>query len=230
MTQKILFVFISLLLALGITYLSTRDDGLSVPLSEKTLSLAPPIAAPAMSSPPPPARASAPRPPNPGTAPVDRDLPVVERPSPIPLDFSHSVFERRPDGRILKRDVAERANSLHEESEDPEQDLGTVAGLVDAYRTIFRENPIAGTNAEVVAALTGQNPYDLIFVEPEHPAINKAGELVDRWGTPYRFHPVSSILPLEITSAGPDLLFGTPDDLVNVDPTPIGPVEDADNQ
>ena len=52
------------------------------------------------------------------------------------------------------------------------------------------------------------------------------GDEVDEWGTPYRFEPqaADSDPRYLLTSAGPDLSFGTSDDLTNLN-TAIGPSE-----
>jgi hypothetical protein len=72
-------------------------------------------------------------------------------------------------------------------------------------------NPV-GTNAEITAALCGDNALNLDLIPRNHPAINKRGELCDRWGTPFRFHQRSGT-DMEIISAGPDRDFATADDV-----------------
>ena len=106
------------------------------------------------------------------------------------------------------KSAAELNSKDHETSED----LHILRALIASYRTIFHENPIAGENWEVVAALTGKNLYKLVFLSPAHPALNERRELTDRWGTPFRFHPVSGS-QMEFSSAGPDRRFGTSDDI-----------------
>jgi len=38
------------------------------------------------------------------------------------------------------------------------------------------------------------------------------GVLIDRWGSPFRFHPISGSL-MEFSSCGPDTIFGKPADI-----------------
>lgn len=92
-------------------------------------------------------------------------------------------------------------------------DLEVLNELFVNYQTNFPQtgNPV-GENAEITAALTGANPAGFAFVPKNHPAINAAGELCDRWGTPFRFHQLSG-RQMEIRSAGPDKKFGTADDV-----------------
>lgn len=81
------------------------------------------------------------------------------------------------------------------------------------YGDRFGGNPV-GNNAEITAALAGDNPKHLNFIQPEAGLhLNANGELVDPWGTPLFFHQLSAH-DMEIHSAGPDLKLWTYDDLV----------------
>lgn len=91
-------------------------------------------------------------------------------------------------------------------------DLKILRDLFFTYQSNFPRlgNPV-GENAEITAALLGDNPAKFAFIARNHRALNARGELCDRWGTPFRFHQVSGT-QMEIRSAGPDRKFGTPDD------------------
>ncbi|MEM0897514.1 MAG: hypothetical protein AAGJ79_11590 [Verrucomicrobiota bacterium] len=141
-------------------------------------------------------------------------------PEPIPLNLDGPAFERLGDDRVLKKDVVAMARDLHDPEQDPVEDVQILKSLVGAYREIFRENPIAGENWEVVEALTGRNKYRMVFIEPTHPAIDENGELRDRWKVPYRFHPISKDR-MDILSAGEDQQFGTGDDIMVDEPADI---------
>jgi hypothetical protein len=93
------------------------------------------------------------------------------------------------------------------------QDLEIVNEILVAWRTNFprQGNPV-GLNAEITAALAGDNALELVLIPREHRAVNSDGELCDRWGTPFRFHQISGE-HMEIRSAGPDRTFGTDDDV-----------------
>ncbi len=58
-----------------------------------------------------------------------------------------------------------------------------------------------------------KNPLRLALIPPDQPAINRAGELCDRWGTPFFFH-AESATRMEIRSAGPDQKMWSADDVV----------------
>jgi hypothetical protein len=81
------------------------------------------------------------------------------------------------------------------------------------YGSTFSGNPV-GTNPEIAAALNGENPKQIKFIDPDNGLrINGKGELVDAWGTPFFFHQLSAT-DMEVRSAGPDRIMWTPDDLV----------------
>lgn len=95
-----------------------------------------------------------------------------------------------------------------------QRDLSILEEVFATWLTNFPRlgNPV-GENAEITAALTGGNSVRFAFVPRRHRAINSAGELCDRWGTPFRFHQLSGT-QMEIRSAGPDRKFATADDAV----------------
>lgn len=106
------------------------------------------------------------------------------------------------------------ADTLNAPGSDIVSDLRLVAGILETFRSNFLQtgNP-TGTNAEITAALTGQNPLRLALIPPDHPAINPAGELCDRWGSPIFFH-AESASRMDIRSAGPDRKMWNDDDVV----------------
>jgi hypothetical protein len=108
-----------------------------------------------------------------------------------------------------------------ETSSGPEVGQGLApATVLENMRSLFRQyssrfggNPV-GTNPEITATLTGNNPGHVVFLKPEDGMrLNERGELIDNWGTPYFFHQLSRT-EMEIHSAGPDRKMWTSDDLV----------------
>jgi hypothetical protein len=89
-------------------------------------------------------------------------------------------------------------------------DLQRITRLLRDYRTIAGDNPI-GSNAEIVEALSGDNPRQAKILPDDLPR-NSSGELVDRWGTAYFFHQLSRN-SMEIRSAGADKRMWTSDDV-----------------
>ena len=93
-----------------------------------------------------------------------------------------------------------------------QRDLDIVSQIFEAWQSNFpREGNPVGENAEITAALMGENRLGLALIPKGHPAVNAQGELCDRWGTPFRFHQLSGS-KMEIRSAGPDRKFATEDD------------------
>ncbi|MGZ5503815.1 MAG: hypothetical protein ACXWGY_04060 [Chthoniobacterales bacterium] len=89
-------------------------------------------------------------------------------------------------------------------------EIDKVSLMIRDYRTIAGENPV-GTNAEIMAAVMGENRKQAKLGPPEGMKLNEKGELIDRWGTPYFFHQISRD-HMEIRSAGPDKILWTDDD------------------
>lgn len=119
------------------------------------------------------------------------------------------VPEAEPEP-VLMPVATELSAALNRAESSPEEDLQAVGQLLYFFRQGFGENPV-GQNEDVVAALTGQNPGRAAYLPKDSPSIVD-GRLVDRWGSPYWFHPISGN-HMEIRSAGPDRELFTSDDL-----------------
>lgn len=74
-------------------------------------------------------------------------------------------------------------------------------------------NPV-GTNAEITAALLGDNAKQIKLPIPQGSSINSLGELCDPWGNPWFFHQLSG-KKTELHSAGPDGKMWNDDDVVH---------------
>lgn len=129
------------------------------------------------------------------------------------------ISERPPAMRDLSIDpyLKEISEQIHHPDQPPEQDLEILEEILSAYRRVAGGNPV-GENSDFAAALVGEAPQG-VFLSRGSPAL-RDGALVDRWGTPYWFHP-NTALQVEIRSAGPDLQLFTDDDLV-INPSPEG--------
>jgi len=104
------------------------------------------------------------------------------------------------------------ADELNAPNRTARDDVQLLVSLLQLYRrTTSGTNPV-GDNAEITAALTGRNRLCYAFISPENPAINAAGELCDRWGTPFFFHQISGTV-MQVRSAGPDRQHWTADDV-----------------
>ncbi|MGJ8725684.1 MAG: hypothetical protein ACSHYB_14080 [Roseibacillus sp.] len=131
--------------------------------------------------------------------------------TPSPEKNLEARVTRYTDGSADLVDAITLSGQLHQ-STDPRNDLEIMAQLFVQYRLLYQENPIGTENFEFTAALTGDNTKKVNFIDPESPALTSANELVDRWGSPFVFHPLSG-KEMEILSYGPDQTLWTKDDL-----------------
>lgn len=154
--------------------------------------------------------------PTPASAPA----PVVVEPGPTPT----RAFFATPTAPPPPEERSALADALNTPATTGRQDLEIVASVLSAFTDHFRELPI-GNNAEITAALAGDNTRGIALLPADHPAINAQGELVDRWGSPYFFHQIGEGL-MQIRSAGPDRRLYSDDDLIV--PKPEEPTPDSD--
>lgn len=122
-----------------------------------------------------------------------------------------------PEGVRVLPGANDRVRELNGADQPPEHDLEILDEVLSEYRRVFGQNPPGGLNAEITAALRGANPRRLAVLPPDLGALNTSGELVDRWNTPYYFHPVSRTV-MEVLSAGPDQQLWTSDDIGTLTP------------
>ena len=116
-------------------------------------------------------------------------------------------------GPYASEEPSRLADRLNAPGADIASDLHVLNDVFASFRSATHgENPV-GQNTDITAALTGRNPLGFAFIPPNHPAINKRGELCDRWGTPFFFHQESGT-QMEIRSAGPDRRMWTAVDAV----------------
>jgi hypothetical protein len=113
-----------------------------------------------------------------------------------PIETVDSPTQHRP---VVARETA------------AQQQVDQVSFVLRDFRLALSQNPI-GTNAEITAALLGNNLKQARFEIPEGSTV-KDNELCDPWGTAYFFHQISHNI-MEIRSAGPDRAMWTSDDLI----------------
>jgi hypothetical protein len=146
-------------------------------------------------------------------------VPVASTPRAIPVHREPTaVTGAAARLETLARDIpADAISPLARELNAPDgtiqRDLEILNQVFVAWQTNFPRtgNPV-GENEEITLSLAGDNPLHFAFIAPTNPAINDRGQLVDRWGTPFRFHQLSGT-EMELRSAGPDKKFATADDV-----------------
>ena len=117
------------------------------------------------------------------------------------------------DGKHIFNEAIEIARQINTGETLPEDDVANLNETLAFYRMVFEENPVAGDNQSVMAALMGDNDRGIVVFPSDHPSLNAQGELLDRWESPYYFHALSSKI-MEIVSLGPDRELGTLDDII----------------
>ncbi len=123
-----------------------------------------------------------------------------------------------PDGKggAPVKIVAAAGGDETPKNETTYDDVEAVSLMLQEYRRAFGAMPVGELNDEIVRRLQGENPRGIAVLPKVHPAINAEGELMDRWGTPYRFHPESA-WHTTVRSAGPDRKMWTADDVISED-------------
>ena len=130
----------------------------------------------------------------------------------VPTHLDDARISKTEDGRIIFEQAIELANKLHSKNTPFEEDIQILDAIFGYYRMIYKSNPVAGENFEVINSLTGKNRQKVVVFPINHPDLDEQGNLVDRWGTPYFFHAISAT-QLDIQSAGPDRERGSQDDI-----------------
>ncbi|MGJ8651237.1 MAG: hypothetical protein ACSHX4_12835 [Opitutaceae bacterium] len=112
-----------------------------------------------------------------------------------------------------RSELSEMALALDDpDIEELEAKIAIHSLLSSMRTTVYRGDYPAGLNVEITNALLGDNPRKVGYLPMDSPRINDYGELVDEYGSPYWFHSIHSA-DLTITSAGPDKLLHTADDI-----------------
>jgi hypothetical protein len=142
--------------------------------------------------------------------------PIARAPRNIPGDQASAKSPELPPPRVAVGSgdgPSHIADELNAPGGTIRHDLEILNELFVAWQSNFPQtgNPV-GENAEITAALAGDNALHFVFIPRDHRAIDANGELRDRWGTPFRFHQLSGA-HMEIQSAGPDRKFATADDV-----------------
>jgi len=128
----------------------------------------------------------------------------------IPHQLEKRV-KRYTNGTVDLVAATQRSEAFYQ-SPYTQDDLAIVQELLQHYRFLYQSNPVGSENAEFTAALLGANPKKVVFISPTSLALSRSFELIDRWGTPFFFHPESAS-SLTLTSAGPDRKLWTADDI-----------------
>ena len=127
-----------------------------------------------------------------------------------------------PPAALAERAVIKQPTALEkllegygDPSTPPVEDLRKLHRAIAGYFSVVKDTsrfPIGG-NADLAAALRGENANREVFVAGGHSVFSSDGLLIDRWDTPLVVHP-EAWGRLELRTAGPDKTAYTDDDLV----------------
>lgn len=142
--------------------------------------------------------------------------PPAPQPTAVPPESTLPISQPEAGAERFTEDLsAEFLIGYGLASSTPEKDLEQVKDVVDAFvRSVKIPGALpTGSNSELVAALAGENPYRIRFIDPAGPYLNTDGELLDRWQVPVFFHFVEAD-DVGVRSAGPDRVMWTADDVL----------------
>jgi hypothetical protein len=150
------------------------------------------------------------------TRPAEPPRPSGSAPSEEPVPASIPAAPAGAETRVYLGPGSPLAPELNAPGGSGARDVEIVQQITGALLSSLKgpARPPLGSNADFARALRGENRLGVLMLPARHPAFDGRGELIDRWGTPYHFHAVSSDF-IEIRSAGPDLRLFTDDDFVD---------------
>ena len=83
-----------------------------------------------------------------------------------------------------------------------------------SYRIEYFRPPPTSENYRLMQILKGDNLRKKVFLTLNSQDVSPNGEAIDSWGTPFRI-TFDYDCNVHVLSAGPDKIFGTPDDITN---------------
>ena len=133
----------------------------------------------------------------------------LRHPAVIDKSNTDARLTRFRDGVSYWHPSVKLGGDLHHENETAYRDLEIIDEVLRNYRLVYQENPVGTDNEEFAAALTGENPKKVVFIDR---GLLSDGELLDRYGNPYIFHPLKADV-MDLRSLGPDGQLWTGDDV-----------------
>ena len=152
----------------------------------------------------------------PADPPAEPPRPTGSDPVAEPVPAASPVAPAGAETRVYLGPGSPLAPELNAPGGSGARDVEIVRQITGALLSSLKgtARPPLGNNADFARALRGENRLGVLMLPPRHPAFDARGGLVDRWGTPYHFHAISSDF-IEIRSAGPDQRLFTDDDFVD---------------
>ncbi len=146
----------------------------------------------------------------------------------------HSDYSSEESSATAKISTTQQGDELLQNyttaQQTPAQDVNCVNDLIVALNNSVKDidTRFLATNEDITKQLLGENKFKEKIISPNPKLINATGQMIDRWGTPYLFHPLTQ-KRIAIRSAGPDKEMFTKDDLHrNPDGSFLSPEEATD--
>lgn len=133
----------------------------------------------------------------------------ISHPAAVDESNSDPRFTRFEDGVTYWHHTLKLGRELHQEGENEYRDLEIINEILGGYRLVFGENPVGTDNEEFASALAGENAKNVVFIDPN---LLVDGQLLDRFGSPYVFHPLKADV-MGLRSPGKDGQLWTKDDV-----------------
>jgi hypothetical protein len=93
-------------------------------------------------------------------------------------------------------------------------DIVQICTACQYYVIEYGALPPTSENYRLKKILCGDNPRGIAFLNLRSSDFSLNGEMIDPWKTPFRI-AFDSDSKVHVISAGPDKIFGTPDDITN---------------
>ena len=124
-----------------------------------------------------------------------------------PVTLPKIVAEPAPQ---MDTTILAQHDEMISQDTSPERELEILQDLISQHHRALGDGSM-GDNGDVVNALVGtEGPGTWL---PRSSPRLREGQLMDRWGSPYWFHP-NAANQMEIRSAGPDRNLFTGDDII----------------
>ncbi|BDS06747.1 hypothetical protein NT6N_17870 [Oceaniferula spumae] len=94
-------------------------------------------------------------------------------------------------------------------------DLRLLADVLMNARILVKDHHtlVFADNRDFTKFISGNNKHSVAWIRPDHPSINRHGEITDRQGNPLFFHQESSSYTI-LRSAGNDGIMWNEDDII----------------
>ena len=126
---------------------------------------------------------------------------LTNHPPPQPVTVTPEVVQ----SKLTIIENSEFDQKFNQPSGTQKNDLRLLANVLMNARVLVKDHHalVFADNRDFTKFISGNNKHRVAWVRPDHPSINRHGEITDRQGTPLFFHQKSSNYTT-LRSAGKD--------------------------